>query len=208
MAAPAARRERFELGPGVLIVCELSLLGELGDAAGRSVTLVHDLPYVLQRGVALKRPGVVKPPVIDRPQLVGRYELLQAFERRNMLVVALLCARAPRRLETLIEPVCRRPPAMRACHMNAVPGDLTGRVLALNRDRIDHCILPVQFPQDPVIGASDTFRRKAVAAIGPQEYGGMGPQHVNLGAKAVLRHPVIFLIPLLPFLPLIAAHPT
>ena len=74
-------------------------------------------------------------------------------------------------------------------------------------DGVDGGVLPVQIGQDPVVVAQHLHRRAPVTAVGPDEHRRMRAQHVDLGAQALLRDAAVLVVPLLPLLPLVAAHP-
>ena len=51
------------------------------------------------------------------------------------------------------------------------------------------------------------LRRQAVASVCPDEHGGVRTEHQDLRTKTLRRDAMVFLAPLVPLLPLIAAHP-
>ena len=152
VGVPAARGERLELGAGRLVVCQLRFARELLGAGRRPVAAVDGAPDAGRaRRCCRVRAGVEVPRVVDRPQLVGRDELLQARERRDVFVVALLGGRAAGRAvasgRTSSSAVasCTGPPS--GCR----PSALTVAASVDRGDGVDDRVLPVQVGQDVVI---------------------------------------------------------
>ncbi len=148
-----------------------------------------------------------EPGVVDGPELVGRNELLQARERRDLFVVALFGGRPAGGGVTPGEPVARRSPAVRARHLDAVPVALPRLVGCQRGHGVDGGVLPVQIRQDAVVLGEHGGRGLPVAAVGPHEHRRMATKPLDLRAQAVLRDAVVLVVPLGPFLPLVAAHP-
>ena len=105
------------------------------------------------------------------------------------------------------EPVRRRSPAVGPGHLDAVPHRRSAAVPVQRRHGVDGGVLPVQVGQDAVVVGQHLRRRAPVAAVGPDEHRRVRAQHVDLGAHALLGDPTVLVVPLLPFLPLVAAHP-
>src|ERR1039458_1249055 len=65
----------------------------------------------------------------------------------------------------------------------------------------------MQAGENPPVFQPYRIRCTAVASVGPDKHGGMSAQHRDLRTKALRSDAVVFLAPLIPLLPLIAAHP-
>ena len=61
--------------------------------------------------------------------------------------------------------------------------------------------------ENPPVLQPYRIRSSAVTSVGPDKHGGMRTQHRDLRTKALRSDAVVFLAPLIPLLPLIAAHP-
>ena len=147
------------------------------------------------------------PHIVDRPKFVRRNEFLQARERWNVFVVALFGSAAPRRTVASTEPVRRRPPAIRPSHVDAVPIRHTIAVPGERGNGVNDRVLPVQIPKDLAILGNHGRRRQSITAIRPDESRRVVVQHLDLGALTVQCDAVVLRIPLVPLLPLVAAHP-
>src|ERR1700716_94474 len=132
---------------------------------------------VYERIVSRVGAGMEIPGVVNGPKLIGWNELLQAFVRGYVLIIALLRAGSACSSVAPAEPVGWRPPTVRALHVNAVPLTLAASVLGEGRDGVHHSVLPVQVGENAMIRFQDGIGREAVASIGPNPHGGVVTKH-------------------------------
>src|ERR1700730_4149407 len=125
------------------------------------------------------------PIFIDRPELVGGNKFLEAFEWWNCLVVAFLGGRTAGGSVFFAEPVIRRSPYIRPNHVNAAPETVP------RSNGIHHGILPVQFFQDAMIVRQQIIGRQTIAAVRPNNSGGMRSELANASAHTGSRHPPV-----------------
>src|ERR1035437_7756009 len=107
------------------------------------------------------------PGVINRPKLIGWNEFLKAFQRWNVLVVALLDVGAHRSGIFSAEPVVGGAPAIGSFHADAVPELIPLSVLRERRNSVHHGVLPMQLRDNLVIFLPNGLRRAAVTGVGP-----------------------------------------
>ena len=186
---------------------QLGFVGEHLSAHRGAVAPVDRPADVGQRGVLRRRARMEEPGLVDRPEFVRRDEPAQARERRDVFVVALFSRGTAGRAVPAAEPVGRRAPAVRARHLDSVPQWGAGRIAGEGRHRVHHGVGPVQLGEDAAVGGPYRLRWPSVAAVGPDEHRRVRTQHLDLGAQTLPRHAPVLVVPLLPLLPLVAAHP-
>ena len=207
MVIPSAGCSTFELCTGVLIVGELCLANKILYASGGAVALLHRQLNIAQAAIVGPSPRVHVPCFVDRPELFFRNEFPETFHGRNLFVVTLFSNRADGGGVFSAEPVTGRTPAIRAFHSNAVPKTIAARVFSECRHRVHHGVLPVQRGEQLIVFRTNGFRRQTIACIRPHECRCVRAEHQNLRTKAFRGDTMVLVIPLVPFLPLIAAHP-
>ena len=178
---------RVVLGAGGLPVAPLERVGEQ--------------PQVLELVAA----GVVAPEVVDRPEVVGGKHALQALDGRHRCPRADLGGEAEGAAVLGVgEPVRRRHVVVGATHLDAArPADGPGRLGAARH----HGPVPLRLLQHVEVFPLHGRRGGRVASVEPGEDARVVAHAEDLVAERQRRDPVVLGVPLVPFLPLVAAAP-
>ncbi len=195
----------FIHGPLSLVIHDLRLPGKVFHSGGFSVTGVQGLCIDLD--VFEYAAARVEVPIfINGPQVIGRYEFPQTLEGGNGWAGAGFRNEPESPTVLLVgQPIGRRNIVIRPGHFQA---GRTGDGCRLFRGRRQIGIRPVLFLQDLDVHLSDFFRRRVVIAVEPAQDAGMITEPADPVTQGFHGNSVVFVPPVLPFFPMIAATPT